>query len=516
MENLKIVIAGAGAGKTHNLKEEVLNCLPELDACRTCAIITFTNTATEELQKRLSQEVKLMPNIFIGTIHSFLIQYVLNPYGRLLNLLPEDKIYVDGITSSWTAKEFRIEKANEWEQKGVLVYDKVFELAEKIFVNEDTFNLLINKIQFLFIDEYQDNRLKIHLLWKKIIEANRTKVYLIGDPLQCVYKFTYDLTHLDPEQIPEGFNETPLNDLKNKYSNSIISTNQNYRSRKTIVDFTNNFILEENYKQTTSNLTSDIPIYFIEEKEAKCIIDRYRELKKKHSLHALHNNIKKDLQKDFFADLVLTKNWIDTNSRHQAYNIYTQIQSMVKRLEKGKSKLTNPLKELERCILAVVGIKKTDFIKDIYDEIEFKKFCLEIFEEIKDRNEKRKIIAERIKTRFGIDAKNQTDIAQDGSLNDIFTTENNHKTKTESFFSTIHSSKGLEATSVLVIAKDNKELSEWLDFGKANSELDDTYRLGYVAFSRARDMLVIACLEKINKTNKEQLLKLGVVFSNEE
>ncbi|MBP6664776.1 MAG: ATP-binding domain-containing protein, partial [Chitinophagales bacterium] len=174
------------------------------------------------------------------------------------------------------------------------------------------------------------------------------------------------------------------------------------------------------------------------------------------------------------------------------------------------SKLTNPLKELERCILAVIGINKTEFIKDIHDEIEFRKFCLEIFEEIKDSNEKRKIIAERIKTRFGIDAKNQTDIAQDGSLNDVFTTENNHKTfRTESFFSTIHSSKGLEATSVLVIAKDNKELSEWLNFEKANSELDDTYRLGYVAFSRARDMLVIACLEEINEANKQNLTNLG-------
>ena len=59
MENLKIVIAGAGSGKTHNLKEEVLKCLPDLDNVRFCAVITFTNAATEELRKRLSQEVKI-------------------------------------------------------------------------------------------------------------------------------------------------------------------------------------------------------------------------------------------------------------------------------------------------------------------------------------------------------------------------------------------------------------------------------------------------------------------------
>jgi len=511
MGNLKIVIAGAGAGKTHNLKEEVLKCLPELDACRTCAIITFTNAATEELRKRLSQEVKLMPNVFIGTIHSFLIQYVLNPYGRLLNLIPEDKIYVDGITSSWIAKEFRIEKANEWEQKGIIVYDKVLQLAEKILENKDIFNLLINKIQFLFIDEYQDNRLKIHLLWKKIIEANKIKVYLIGDPLQCIFKFSYDLTHIDPEQVPQNFNDTPLNDLKNNHLNSVISTNINYRSRKTIVDFTNNFILEEKYKQIPLNTLSDIPIYFIEEKEVKCIIDKYRELKKKHFLYDLHRKRKGDLQKDFFSDLVLTRNWIDNTPSKPMLNIYTHIKAKVNRLEKGTSKLINPLKELERCILAVVGIKKTDFIKDIYDEIEFRKFCLEIYEKIKDSNGKRELIVEQFKVKFRIEVKNEIEIDQGRSLDDIFTTEKNCKTSNiESFFSTIHSSKGLEATSVLVIAKDNQELSDWLNFEEANNHLDDKYRLGYVAFSRARDMLVIACLEGINELNKQLLLNMGV------
>ncbi len=311
MNNLKIVIAGAGAGKTHNLKEEVVKCLPELDACRTCAVITFTNAATEELRKRLSQEVKLMPNIFIGTIHSFLIQYVLNPYGKLLNLMPEDKIYVDGIKTYGNndgQKKFRIDKANEWEGKGVLVYDKVLELAEKILENDDVFNLLINKIQFLFIDEYQDNRLKIHLLWKKIIEARKTKVYLIGDPLQCIFKFTYDLTHIDPDQVPQNFTETPLNDLKINHSTSVISKNKNWRSKRTIINFTNNFILEEKYKQTTKNSACDIPIYFIEENDVKCLIDTYRKLKNEHSLYDLHSKRKEDLQKDFFADLILTRN----------------------------------------------------------------------------------------------------------------------------------------------------------------------------------------------------------------
>ena len=88
----------------------------------------------------------------------------------------------------------------------------------------------------------------------------------------------------------------------------------------------------------------------------------------------------------------------------------------------------------------------------------------------------------------------------------------------ESCYSSIHSAKGLEATAVLVIAYSNNELEKWLDFEAANKELDDGYRLGYVAFSRARDLLCIACLENINDKNQNKLEAQGVVFysQNEE
>jgi DNA helicase-2/ATP-dependent DNA helicase PcrA len=82
----------------------------------------------------------------------------------------------------------------------------------------------------------------------------------------------------------------------------------------------------------------------------------------------------------------------------------------------------------------------------------------------------------------------------------------------ESCYSSIHSAKGLEATSVLVIAYSNNELKKWLDFEAANNELDDDFRLGYVAFSRARDMLCIACLEQISQDLVKKLKSLNIVF----
>ncbi|MBE9480586.1 MAG: hypothetical protein IMY69_02700 [Bacteroidetes bacterium] len=82
----------------------------------------------------------------------------------------------------------------------------------------------------------------------------------------------------------------------------------------------------------------------------------------------------------------------------------------------------------------------------------------------------------------------------------------------ESCYSSIHSAKGLEATSVLAIAYSKNELDKWLNFQEANINLDDDYRLGYVAFSRARDMLCISCLEEISDEITNKLESLNIVF----
>ena len=48
-DDIQIVIAGPGSGKTHNMIGEILRILPEIENSphRICAIITYTNAATE-------------------------------------------------------------------------------------------------------------------------------------------------------------------------------------------------------------------------------------------------------------------------------------------------------------------------------------------------------------------------------------------------------------------------------------------------------------------------------------
>lgn len=69
------------------------------------------------------------------------------------------------------------------------------------------------------------------------------------------------------------------------------------------------------------------------------------------------------------------------------------------------------------------------------------------------------------------------------------------------YLSTIHSAKGREATSILVIAEDLEELKSWLNINNREDA-----RVGFVAFTRARRLLSVWC-PGINKQQSKTLLK---------
>jgi DNA helicase II / ATP-dependent DNA helicase PcrA len=83
-------------------------------------------------------------------------------------------------------------------------------------------------------------------------------------------------------------------------------------------------------------------------------------------------------------------------------------------------------------------------------------------------------------------------------------------------FLTIHKSKGLQADAALVVAKNEKELLMWLENDKEKrlNDQQDKCRLGYVAFSRPKEFLCIACLTAVSESTLELLDKLYVKIYN--
>ena len=77
---ISVTYAGAGGGKTTSMVKSIIEKVPDLNDNRFLCIITYTNDATESIRNKLSEEIQVPPNIFIGTIHSFLFRFIFRPH----------------------------------------------------------------------------------------------------------------------------------------------------------------------------------------------------------------------------------------------------------------------------------------------------------------------------------------------------------------------------------------------------------------------------------------------------
>ena len=80
----KLAVAGPGAGKTHEMVNEIVAAIQDASSHRFLAAITYTNAAANTIRERLSRRIRLRRNIFIGTTHSFVNRFVLAPCAELL------------------------------------------------------------------------------------------------------------------------------------------------------------------------------------------------------------------------------------------------------------------------------------------------------------------------------------------------------------------------------------------------------------------------------------------------
>ena len=99
------VFAGPGAGKTHFLIKNIISTIQNSKKLKTkdrkILCITYTNVAVDEIKNRLGDYSKY---VYVSTIHSFLYEYVINPYQQQLKTLIK-KIY--GITIDKNVKFYQ-------------------------------------------------------------------------------------------------------------------------------------------------------------------------------------------------------------------------------------------------------------------------------------------------------------------------------------------------------------------------------------------------------------------------
>lgn len=488
-----IKIAGPGGGKTYSMIQDIKDRLNDLEPYRNLVVITYTNSATEEIKSRLSKEISIPDNVFIGTIHSFLIKFIINPYsGIILDEIPKDKIYTDydwdSIKKISDAKQKNIIKkciTDRLKKNGLISFDEIINISKNIVKDKETGQIVREKIskriKYLFIDEYQDVCNSVFEIFEYIRKANYTHIYCVGDPEQYIDNYRNKI---------KKYQNIPF--LKTYKSNQyrVIEEKSNYRSNQSIVSFINNFNC--NLNQLSKNDIDNYPVLFIENSGVKCIINEFKELES-----SIYGD--KEVSKFYIADenklVDKIKAHIDienTNDEFDVSNGVSICSEYIKKISKLDSKVFMEKYNINTIELRILSMKILKFlIKN------------------KDINIIRKFIEDStiINISNDINFKSVTD----ETINKIIA---KHKKDNHTTCTTIHKSKGLEADMVLVVAKNNIELSKWLEIEKEKRYDDishDVCRRGFVAFSRARELLVISCKEGIDDENKTILQKLNVL-----
>lgn len=507
-----LVIAGPGAGKTTSLVENVKRVLGDLceNPYKYCAVITYTNAAAEEIRLRLQKEINITSNIFIGTTHQFLIRFIVEPYAHLDNI-PKEKMYIDAVkmvnsmANQYAQRATEKNIADSLAQRGIIIYDKILEIAERLINKPKVCGLVSQRLKYVFIDEYQDTRLLQHQIFEKIYQQGKTNLYYIGDPLQSIFQFSYNTSQLKKEPKPKSFKDCPILLLKNHPNRILNYIYDNHRSSCEIVDLLKYFTCKIDLEQTSrnANVNADIPVFFLSQNSLADIATEFNNLIQEYEVSKEEGKIYK---------LFLAKDW-----KH-----FTGIDSTheIDELDYGNHKINNQYQEIKHCVLGALGMKKKDIIESSSKQTYFEKrlswrlFCLQTLQEIKDNqiDDVKSHIQQSFiqKYRKPLPHNDRADEKNTSIKNTAEKLTRSAKEKmSDSFYSSVHLAKGLEATCVLVYTHTANQLEKWLDYEKVDNN-DDGYRLGYVAFSRARKVLCVACREKPNDSTLEKMENLGI------
>lgn len=281
-----LITASPGTGKTRTLVARGINKLESLPKHKAIALITYTNAGADEIASRLITEKP----VFIGTIHSFCLEYILRPFSWLNNWnrprvisYEQQEIFfeenedidleenfgqnkfealgkigknLDGSLNcevdwnhSISIQEVATRYYDYQAQLNVIDFNEILYRSYYIVKNNSfVCKSLSSKFHEILVDEFQDTNLYQYEILKLINDFGNCTFFMVGDSKQRIFSFAGAIEN-SFEKAMEDFNSEPL-DLT-----------ETYRSTDNIVHaysllFENHPVIEN--KSDNSNLNIDV------------------------------------------------------------------------------------------------------------------------------------------------------------------------------------------------------------------------------------------------------------------
>jgi len=499
-----VVVAGPGAGKTHNMVSNIANRIPDLASNRYLVAITYTNAAADLIRERLYRQTKPSRNVYIGTIHSFLNRFVLSPFAVVTEELPDEHIFlsvdatIPAQTSSGkkrTQQEIRMAKASKIKalvKRGVVPYDRMGSVAATLIKQKEIRRLVGHRIQYLFVDEFQDVDTTQYAIFDELRKEKKTTIFVVGDPEQYISTFTYRNRSL-AVKAPD-YAKIPFFRFAEKSDR--IELEDNHRSCDELVNFTNQFHgqLSQDGRRGQSGGER---VAFLEDCKLDEIVGRFRSITS--SWHTGSQPITRLYLSHFNKTLEPARQRfglvpVSNTGAAQSSLLQEACELLAKAMGKNQNRIRRE-HDLDLLMWRKIGIRLLKGIrKGEIDSTESLDVFLTRECPLVERSKEQPVSYElQVLIDCVINGSTQSDCE---------------------CVSSIHKAKGLEADAVLVVAKNQAELRKWCETETSvrSADKDDICRIGFVAFSRAKESLVLACLKKIDNETKAVLESLGIAL----
>lgn len=528
---LFVVKAAPGSGKTFTIAKKAIDIIGDWDSHGGLALLSFTNIAVDEMKetfKLFDSSFEIQHPHFIGTLDSFINNYIFLPFGHLEMKCDCRPKLVGKPFNNWVAPFYASQQFTEitrnldgewvkvpgskleqnWKSKPQLIIDKkrlirqgyanradAHYYALKVLENhENILNLLIKRFPYIILDEAQDTSdIQMQIL-NKLTENGLKNLILVGDPEQAIYEWN--------DANPMLF--------ENKYQDwkpNSIELNENFRCSSSICEFISKFshtnfvsksennLLEIKPQFKTYNDEQDIGNIIIEFKQycdskgipqddnSRAILFRGQNFAnhfKTDGLYSIFEIFKgNELEPTFTRFVVLGKYLWDLGYIKEGFELLEKAY-----LNKNRFFVSNELIKS--------SVEEKGLLNHRYDVLKF----IHELPKVKPTDDINNWI-NFVNSNFdlGVKIKNITDIKFQGLFKDIHL--NLEHANQDSHHGTIHSVKGKSFRAVLLILKERPPKAKKYSnlFEQYNLLKEEELRIPYVAMTRAKEILWIAIPE---------------------
>jgi DNA helicase II / ATP-dependent DNA helicase PcrA len=283
------LVACPGSGKTRTLTYKIAYELSKLKSNKQFVVaITYTHRTADEIYERIESLGVDTTRLWIGTIHSFCLEWILKPYGiyhevldrgfRVIDQFEREKIlealckpYQKPKIKFWDCEFYFTETGyvlscpDAWKHDGLykilgayfdilrqrrqIDFELILFYAHQLIIRHPAISTLLAQLfSFVLLDEFQDTKRIQFSIIATILKAGQgtTRTFIVGDPNQAIYQ------SLGGYAIEYCEFKTMVGIDIEKYELS-----RNYRSSKRMIDYFGNF----NVYQTLIEAASDTKAY---------------------------------------------------------------------------------------------------------------------------------------------------------------------------------------------------------------------------------------------------------------